>query len=75
MTDLENTSPVAAENHPADTNEIGELDSRLTHDFEGKFVVQRALSRHLVSFQGNKNKPISCWYKYKEAFSADLETI
>lgn len=30
------------------------------------------MSRKIVSFQGNKNRPAYSWYKYKEAFSAGL---
>jgi DNA modification methylase len=37
-----------------------------------KFSRQNVLNRSLVSFQGNKSRAVYRWYKYKEAFSADL---
>ena len=52
--------------------EIENLDTCLLQDFQNKFVVQSSLTRPLVSFQGNKTRPIYRWYKYKEAFSASL---
>ena len=48
------------------------LDAELTEDFKAQFVVSPFLSRKIVSFQGNKDKPAYGWYKYKEAFSAGL---
>ena len=53
-------------------NEIERLDAELLEHFKGKMVVQSLLTRPLVSFQANKNRPIYRWYKYKEAFSASL---
>jgi len=37
-----------------------------------KLHVDNLLTRALVSFQGNKNKAVYRWFKYKEAFSAGL---
>lgn len=51
---------------------IENLDKQLQHHFHSKFLVQPELTRLLVSFQGNKTRPIYRWYKYKEAFSASL---
>ena len=51
---------------------IAALDSELTEDFKSQFSVSPFLSRKIVSFQGNKDKPAYSWYKYKEAFSAGL---
>jgi len=48
------------------------LDKELLSHFEGKFSVESALNRTLVSFQANKTRPVYRWYKYKEAFSATL---
>ncbi|MDY7015160.1 MAG: site-specific DNA-methyltransferase, partial [Cyanobacteriota bacterium] len=46
---------------------------RISRDrFQDKWCVEPALTRALVSFQANKTKPMYRWYKYKEAFSADL---
>ena len=51
---------------------IAALDAELTKDFKSQFSVSPFLSRKIVSFQGNKDKPAYSWYKYKEAFSASL---
>ena len=51
---------------------IAALDAELTEDFKSQFSVSPFLSRKIVSFQGNKDKPAYSWYKYKEAFSASL---
>lgn len=53
-------------------NDIEQLDRELFQRFKPKFVVQSSLSRSLVSFQANKNRPVYRWYKFKEAFSASL---
>ena len=52
--------------------EIAALDAELAADFKAQFSVAPFLSRRIVSFQGNKDKPAYSWYKYKEAFSASL---
>jgi DNA modification methylase len=51
---------------------IEKLDSQLTTHFHKQLYVHRSLTRQLVSFQGNKERPAFRWYKYKEAFSAPL---
>jgi len=53
-------------------NEVEQLDFDLENHFKSKFFVQQSLSRSLVSFQANKNRPVYRWYKYKEGFSASL---
>jgi len=55
-----------------DLNEIDRLDTELENHFKSKFYVQPSLTRSLVSFQANKNRPVYRWYKYKEGFSASL---
>lgn len=52
--------------------EIEELDYSLNQYFSNVLVVDDALTRKLVSFQANKTRTYYKWYKYKEAFSADL---
>jgi len=52
--------------------ELARLDSELKQRFKSSFQVQRSLTRSLVSFQANKNRPVYRWYKYKEGFSASL---
>lgn len=52
--------------------EITAFDTGLTEDFKSQFSIAPFLSRKVVSFQGNKNKPVYNWYKYEEAFSAGL---
>ena len=51
---------------------IAALDAERTEDFKSQFSVAPFLSRKIVSFQGNKDKPAYNWYRYKEAFSASL---
>ncbi len=51
---------------------IEQLDAELLNYFSNKIIVDKFLTRRLVSFQANKTKPYYRWYKYKEAFSADL---
>jgi DNA modification methylase len=53
-------------------NEIGQLDAELKRHFKARFFIQPSLTRSLVSFQANKNRPVYRWYKYKEGFSASL---
>ncbi len=53
-------------------SKIDALDFNLSHHFNNKFIVQRSLTRQLVSFQANKSMASYRWYKYKEAFSAPL---
>ena len=52
--------------------QIEELDKSLIEYFPATLVVDNALTRKLVSFQANKARTYYRWYKYKEAFSADL---
>lgn len=52
--------------------QIGELDKSLIEYFPDTLVVDNTLTRKLVSFQANKGRTYYRWYKYKEAFSADL---
>ena len=52
--------------------QIEELDKSLIEYFPNTLAVDNALTRKLVSFQANKVRTYYRWYKYKEAFSADL---
>ncbi len=52
--------------------QIEALDKSLIEYFPDTLVVDNALTRKLVSFQANKTRTYYRWYKYKEAFSADL---
>ena len=52
--------------------QIEELDKSLIEYFPNTLVIDNALTRKLVSFQANKARTYYRWYKYKEAFSADL---
>jgi DNA modification methylase len=51
---------------------IEELDTSLTNYFSSTLIIDESLTRKLVSFQANKTRSYYRWYKYKEAFSADL---
>ena len=53
-------------------NKIQKLDEELRKFFLDKLLIEKRLTRQIVSFQGNKTRPQYRWYKYKEAFSADL---
>ncbi|RMG28637.1 MAG: site-specific DNA-methyltransferase [Methanobacteriota archaeon] len=52
--------------------DIQRLDEELYGHFGKKIVEAPFLSRQVVSFQANKQRPHYRWYKYKEAFSAKL---
>ncbi|OYD15199.1 DNA modification methylase [candidate division WOR-3 bacterium JGI_Cruoil_03_51_56] len=56
-------------------NRIAELDREMTKRFRAKLIVERFLTRQLVSFQANKQMPFYRWYKFKEGFSAALVDI
>lgn len=51
---------------------IEEIDQTLKDHFAQAMVIDKNLNRQLVSFQANKKRTHYRWYKYKEAFSADL---
>ena len=72
MTSLANISKTVPDGKNDILIAIDNWDQQLYQHFQRKFLVQPSLSRILVSFQANKTKPIYRWYKYKEAFSADL---
>jgi hypothetical protein len=52
------------------TKSIDEFDGHLLQRFKDRLLVDKSLSRSLVSFQANKSRVAYRWYKYKEAFSA-----
>jgi DNA modification methylase len=56
----------------ASVERIEELDSELEERYAHVAHIDPSLTRQLVSFQANKKRPGHRWYKYKEAFSADL---
>ncbi|MDD9855565.1 MAG: site-specific DNA-methyltransferase [Gammaproteobacteria bacterium] len=65
--------PVAAQNgDDVFLHRIGALDAALLDRYRDKIAVDPALTRRIVSFQANKNRRYYRWYKYKEAFSAEL---
>jgi len=51
---------------------IDVLSSNAENRYNGHLKTEKALSRGLVSFQANKTRSIYRWYKFKEAFSANL---
>jgi len=51
---------------------IKDLNRQLESHFSGVLRVEPALTRKIVSYQGNKARPFYRWYKYKEAFSSSL---
>ena len=46
--------------------------TRLLRDYKGKLKKNNDLNRKIVSFQANRDLPFYRWFKYKEAFSAEL---
>lgn len=57
---------------PGILTKITDLDTKLTKYYEDRLSIAPFLTRKIVSFQDNKDKPIYRWYKYKEAFSTAL---
>jgi DNA modification methylase len=51
---------------------IAVMDRDLIKHFEQSLRFEKSLTRQVVSFQANKDKNAYRWYKYKEAFSAEL---
>ena len=49
-----------------------EYRDELHHRFEDRIHTNKALTRTLVSYQGNKKEPGFRWFKYKEGFSLSL---
>ena len=72
MLDLINVPDTLSEIQNPGLGEIEQLDQALRQHFVSRSQVQPLLTRSLVSFQANKSRPIYRWYKYKEAFSAEL---
>ena len=60
--------PVAS----AVSDTIAALDAGLVRHYKEKLAVLPFLTRRVVSFQANKDKPCYRWYRFKESFSADL---
>ncbi|MCX8505193.1 MAG: site-specific DNA-methyltransferase, partial [Alphaproteobacteria bacterium] len=71
-------SPIIAKNVISKPNisaffkDIEEISLINLLKYSDKMRKDRDLTRSLVSFQGNKNLSSFRWYKFKEAFSADL---
>ena len=58
--------------HDGKLETIERLNAEFESKFDGLFRTKNILTRSLVSFQANKNRAVYRWFKYKEAFSADL---
>ncbi len=52
--------------------QIETISARLERKFADVMIEDRNLSRQIVSFQANKQRPVYRWYKYKEGFSTEL---
>jgi len=52
--------------------EIEVLSAKIESKFADIMVGDNNLSRQIVSFQANKQRPVYRWYKYKEGFSSEL---
>jgi DNA modification methylase len=51
---------------------IDDMDHLLENHFQHNIIIDKKLTRQIVSFQDNKKRPVYRWYKFKEAFSASL---
>lgn len=51
---------------------VEELNREAERRWQGRLILEPALSRSLVSFQANKGRAVYRWFKYKEAFSAEM---
>lgn len=51
---------------------LEKLDHEAKNRWANRLCIDNSLTRAIVSFQANKGKAIYRWFKYKEAFSADL---
>jgi DNA modification methylase len=56
----------------AELTQIEASTVRLENKYQGVMKVDPLLTRQIVSFQANKERPRYRWYKYKEGFSAEL---
>jgi len=57
---------------PPSLEEVDRLTLLAEQRWREKLVVEKDLSRSLVSFQANKGRAVYRWFKFKEAFSASL---
>ncbi len=55
-----------------DLEMVESLEERLESRFSDVLRVDPSLTRKIVSYQDNKDKPFYRWFKYKEAYSATL---
>ncbi len=65
-------SPIPASSLSSPNGGAVSARSDLNARFQERIVVNAALSRKLVSYQGNKHVPGLRWMKYKEGFSTEL---
>ncbi len=56
----------------AELDAIDEINHQFEERYSGRLSRDSTLTRGLVSFQANKSRSVYRWYKFKEAFSADL---
>lgn len=57
---------------PVNIASIDAINEQFERRYKGSLSRDLALTRGLVSFQANKSRSVYRWYKFKEAFSADL---
>ncbi len=74
MTNNISISTASAKNHPEEIllGETARLNGSMFDYFSEKIIFDHNLTRRTVSFQANKKCRFYRWYKYKEAFSANL---
>jgi len=72
---LDPLSLPAAQDNPASSSGLRKIDNlnrEAERRWKDKLILETALSRSLVSFQANKGRAVYRWFKYKEAFSAEM---
>ena len=69
--EIETTEPVT-NSEMLYLEKISQIDSELFKKYEPIVCTDKTLSRKVVSFQANKNRPFYRWFKFKEGFSAEL---
>ena len=61
-----------AESGVTTLGEVEKLNKECEKRWAAKLTIANNLTRSLVSFQANKGRAVYRWYKFKEAFSAEL---
>lgn len=66
------SEPALAFSDCVDVGSIDTISAQFEQHYNDRLSTDTALTRGLVSFQANKTRSVYRWYKFKEAFSAEL---